>query len=75
MLCPWHYDKYSTKESAFKAIFYSYNPLKYKGLFLKDFLEALREGWDDLEDVADYTVGGDFEDGCFRVFVDGDNDL
>jgi len=46
-----------------------------KILLFEDFLEFFGECGDDLEDVADDTVCGDFEDGGVGVFIDGDYDL
>lgn len=43
------------------------------GLFLGDFFKFLSENWDDLEEIADDTVCGDFKDGCFGVFVDSED--
>ena len=31
--------------------------------------------WDDLEEVADDAIVGNFEDGCVLVLVDGDDGL
>ena len=45
------------------------------GLFLEDLPEFFGESGDNLEDVADYAVCGDFEDGRIRVFVDREDDF
>ena len=45
------------------------------GLFLEDSLELFGESGDDLEDVADYAVCGDFEDGRIGILIDGENNF
>ena len=44
-------------------------------LSFKRFLELFGQGGDDLEEVADDSVSGDFEDGGIGVFVDGNDDF
>ena len=44
-------------------------------LFLQDFLELTGQRRQNFKEVANYAVGGIFEDRRFRVLVDGDNNI